>query len=102
TRQIQNAALLAELCEIDVIADFRSRDIAAGGQGAPLVPAFHQAVFGSQEATRVVVNIGGISNISILRPDVVLGFDTGPGNVLLDTWITWQQGLPYDAEGAWA
>lgn len=102
TRQIQNSALLAELCGIDVIADFRSRDIAAGGQGAPLVPAFHQAMFASANETRVVVNIGGISNISILDPENVIGFDTGPGNVLLDTWIAQQRGLPYDAEGDWA
>ncbi len=102
TRQIQNPALLAELCGIDVIADFRSRDIAAGGQGAPLVPAFHQALFASSKETRVVVNIGGISNISILGPEQVIGFDTGPGNVFLDTWIGQQHGLPYDADGSWA
>lgn len=102
TRQIQNPALLAELCGIDVIADLRSRDIAAGGQGAPLVPAFHQAVFATPENTRVVVNIGGISNLSILEPDEVIGFDTGPGNVLLDIWIGQQKGLPYDAGGGWA
>lgn len=103
TRQVNNPALLAELTGIDVIADFRSRDIAAGGQGAPLVPAFHQAVFGSSTATRVVVNIGGIANLSVLRPDgSVLGYDTGPGNVLMDAWASMQLGTPYDPGGEWA
>lgn len=108
TRQTNNPALLAELTGIDVIADFRSRDVAAGGQGAPLVPAFHQAAFGQAGEIRVVANIGGISNISILDGsgdgggDRVSGFDTGPGNMLLDAWIARHQGLPYDADGAWA
>ena len=103
TRQSNNPALLAELTGIDVIADFRSRDVAAGGQGAPLVPAFHQARFGLAGQTRVVVNIGGISNISVLHADGrVGGFDTGPGNVLMDGWIGRHQGLDYDANGAWA
>ncbi|QYF94505.1 anhydro-N-acetylmuramic acid kinase [Massilia sp. PAMC28688] len=103
TRQTNNPALLAELTGIDVIADFRSRDVAAGGQGAPLVPAFHRAQFGKEGATRVVVNIGGISNISVLYPDGRTGgFDTGPGNVLMDGWIGRHQGQPYDADGAWA
>jgi anhydro-N-acetylmuramic acid kinase len=104
TRQTNHPALLAELCGIDVIADFRSRDVAAGGQGAPLVPAFHQAMFGSDEETRIIVNIGGISNISILPAGQRLatsGFDTGPGNVLMDAWITRHQGQNYDADGAW-
>lgn len=102
TRQTNNPALLAELSGIDVIADFRSRDIAAGGQGAPLVPAFHQAVFGNDNECRVVANIGGIGNISILDRGVVTGFDTGPGNVLMDLWIMQHQGKAYDADGAWA
>jgi len=103
TRQTNNPALLAELAGIDVIADFRSRDIAAGGQGAPLVPAFHQARFGLAGRTRVVVNIGGIANISVLHGDGrVGGFDTGPGNVLMDAWIARHQGKEYDAGGAWA
>jgi len=103
TRQTNNAALLAELTGIDVIADFRSRDIAAGGQGAPLVPAFHQAVFGNNSEIRVVANIGGISNISVLnRGQNIIGFDTGPGNVLLDAWISRHQGVSYDDGGAWA
>ncbi|WP_458762954.1 anhydro-N-acetylmuramic acid kinase [Cupriavidus basilensis] len=108
TRQSQQPALLAELTGIDVVADFRSRDVAAGGQGAPLVPALHQALFGDAAQTRVACNIGGISNISVLpatseggaaRP--VTGFDCGPGNVLLDYWIDRHHGLAYDADGAW-
>lgn len=103
TRQTNNAALLAEWSGIDVIADFRSRDIAAGGQGAPLVPAFHQALFGKPGQTRVLANIGGISNISVLHGDGdVTGFDTGPGNVLMDAWIKRHQGHDYDAGGTWA
>lgn len=103
TRQTNNPALLAELTGIDVIADFRGRDIAAGGQGAPLVPAFHQAIFGCATEVRVVANIGGISNISVLDGDKkVIGFDTGPGNVLMDAWIMRHQGKAYDANGAWA
>jgi anhydro-N-acetylmuramic acid kinase len=103
TRQTNNSALLAELCGIDVIADFRSRDIAAGGQGAPLVPAFHQALFGKAGQARVVANIGGISNISVLGGDGrVTGFDTGPGNVLMDGWIHRHRQQEYDADGAWA
>jgi len=102
TRQTNNPALLAELTGIDVIADLRSRDIAAGGQGAPLVPAFHRAVFGLAGSCRVVVNIGGIGNISILRADgTTTGFDTGPGNVLMDAWIAQQQGKAYDDNGDW-
>jgi anhydro-N-acetylmuramic acid kinase len=103
TRQTNNPALLAELTGVDVIADFRSRDIAAGGQGAPLVPAFHQAVFGKADETRVVANIGGIGNISILaHGQNVTGFDTGPGNVLMDAWIARHHGKDYDTDGAWA
>ncbi|WMW80172.1 anhydro-N-acetylmuramic acid kinase [Undibacterium cyanobacteriorum] len=103
TRQTNNPARLAELCGIDVIADFRSRDVAAGGQGAPLVPAFHRAIFASAQECRVVVNIGGISNISILHSDGrTFGFDTGPGNVLMDAWIARHHGKTYDANGEWA
>jgi anhydro-N-acetylmuramic acid kinase len=102
TRQTNAPALLAELTGIDVIADFRSRDVAAGGQGAPLVPAFHQAQFGRAGQARVVVNIGGIANISVLDADgAVRGHDTGPGNVLLDLWIGRHLGQAYDAGGAW-
>ncbi|MEO7344703.1 MAG: anhydro-N-acetylmuramic acid kinase [Methylotenera sp.] len=107
TLQIGNAAILAELTGITVISDFRSRDIAAGGQGAPLVPAFHQAVFASKKISRALINIGGIANITYLAQELdadneVFGFDSGPGNMLLDAWIKQHQNLDYDANGAWA
>lgn len=103
TLQIGNSALLAELTNITVVSDFRSRDIAAGGQGAPLVPAFHQAVFGSAQSNRALINIGGIANITYLAKNGdVLGFDSGPGNMLLDAWIKQHLGKDYDANGAWA
>lgn len=103
TLQLLNPSLLAELTRIDVVADIRSRDVAAGGQGAPLVPAFHRAVFGRDDADVAVLNLGGIGNLSLLHRDGrTLGFDTGPGNVLLDLWCRRHQGRPYDAAGAWA
>lgn len=103
TLQLGNPALLAELSGISVIADFRSRDIAAGGQGAPLVPAFHDAVFRSPEAHRVILNIGGIANITDLRPgSITKGFDTGPGNMLLDAWVQLHTGRTFDEGGKWA
>ena len=103
TLQLNAPALLAELTGIDVVADFRSRDVAAGGIGAPLVPAFHRAVFGRQGMAGAVLNIGGMSNLSALHADGgVTGFDCGPGNVLLDLWCLRQTGNPYDADGAWA
>lgn len=102
TTQLNAPALVAELTGINVIADFRSRDIAAGGQGAPLVPAFHQTVF-STITPRVILNLGGMANISILRPQrAPQGFDTGPANVLMDEWIKQHRELPYDANGNWA
>lgn len=103
TLQLLAPALLAELSGIAVVADLRSRDVAAGGQGAPLVPAFHQARFGGAGADRAVVNIGGIANLTLL-PAIgpVRGHDCGPGNALMDLWIARHRGLPYDAEGAWA
>lgn len=101
--QLNNPALLAEMSGIPVVADFRSRDIAAGGQGAPLVPAYHSAVFGDSSEHRVVVNIGGIANLTDLRPGAaVRGFDSGPGNMLLDAWIERHHGKTYDADGRWA
>ncbi|MEI8363563.1 MAG: anhydro-N-acetylmuramic acid kinase [Betaproteobacteria bacterium] len=103
TLQIGNAALLAELTNITVVADFRSRDIAAAGQGAPLVPAFHQAIFANQLESRAIINIGGIANITYLsKNNSVIGFDSGPGNMLLDAWIKQHMGLDFDADGAWA
>ena len=103
TLQIGNAALLAELSGIDVIADFRSRDVAAGGQGAPLVPAFHQAVFADARQHRVIVNIGGIAILSSLPVDgLVSGFDSGPGNMLMDAWTQRHLGKAYDESDHWA
>lgn len=103
TIQIGNAALLAEHSGITVIADFRNRDIAAGGQGAPLVPAFHAATFHDARHSRVIVNIGGISNLTWLpRTGMVTGFDCGPGNLLLDGWAQQHLGVPFDRDGAWA
>jgi anhydro-N-acetylmuramic acid kinase len=103
TLQIGNPALLAELTGITVVADFRSRDIAAGGQGAPLVPAFHKAIFAHPQLNRAVINIGGIANITYLASNSdLIGFDSGPGNMLLDAWIKQHKNLSYDANGAWA
>jgi anhydro-N-acetylmuramic acid kinase len=103
TLQLNAPALLAELTGIDVVADLRSRDVAAGGQGAPLVPAFHAAAFGRGDASLAVLNIGGISNLSVLDPGhAVRGFDCGPGNGLMDHWCRLHTGQPFDAQGAWA
>ncbi len=103
TLQIGNAALLAELTNIEVVNDFRSRDIAAGGQGAPLVPAFHDRVLRHPAIHRVIVNIGGISNVTNLSPHVpTSGFDCGPGNLLMDAWCDRHLGSAYDKNGAWA
>jgi len=100
--QIGNAERLANLTEIDVISNFRTADIEAGGQGAPLTPAFHQAIFSSNKINRVIVNIGGISNITILPKDhakQVTGFDCGPGNTLMDAWVARHKQKKYDANG---
>lgn len=103
TVQIGNPALLTELTNITVVSDFRSRDVAAGGQGAPLVPAFHEALFEERAGNRAVLNIGGFSNLSLIEPGKpVAGFDCGPGNVLLDAWIHQQRGDSYDRNGLWA
>ena len=105
TLQIGDPNRIAELTGIAVVADFRRRDIAAGGQGAPLVPAFHRAVFSSKKEHRIIVNIGGMSNISVLpagsEPQVT-GFDTGPGNVLMDYWCQKHKNQPFDRNGDWA
>ncbi|EAQ97983.1 anhydro-N-acetylmuramic acid kinase [Congregibacter litoralis] len=101
--QIGDPASIAEITGITTVADFRRRDIAAGGQGAPLVPLFHAAQFGHAEQCRAVVNIGGISNATLLQgPKVIGGFDCGPGNTLLDAWIRRHRGLDFDADGAWS
>ncbi|MDD2057073.1 anhydro-N-acetylmuramic acid kinase [Pseudomonas sp. GD03860] len=103
TVQIGNPALLAELSGICVVGDFRRRDVAAAGQGAPLVPAFHEALFEHQGQRLAVLNVGGFSNLSLIEQDKpVSGFDCGPGNVLLDAWIHERHGHSYDADGAWA
>jgi anhydro-N-acetylmuramic acid kinase len=103
TTQLLNASLLAELCGIDVAADFRSRDVAAGGQGAPLAPGFHAAVFAQPGEERGVLNLGGIANLTHLGADGgVIGLDTGPANALLDGWCERHRGEPFDADGAWA
>ncbi|MDR2243904.1 MAG: anhydro-N-acetylmuramic acid kinase [Burkholderiales bacterium] len=101
--QLNHPARVAEHLGIDVVADFRSRDLAAGGQGAPLVPAFHAAMFGSASKHRVIVNIGGIANLTDLPPqNRASGFDIGPGNVLLDAWTMKHQKGTFDRDGAWA
>lgn len=103
TLQLNSPALLAELSGVAVVADLRSRDVAAGGQGAPLVPAFHQGVFGRPGERVLVLNIGGIANLSVLAGDgTVLGFDCGPGNALMDGWCQTHTGQPYDDGGQWA
>ncbi len=105
TLQLNQPALLAERCGIDVVADFRSRDVAAGGQGAPLVPPFHQAFFAAHGTPLAVLNIGGISNLTLTdgaRPETLRGFDCGPGNALMDAWCMAHTGAPYDDQGRWA
>jgi anhydro-N-acetylmuramic acid kinase len=103
TLQLNNPALLAELTGITVVADFRSRDIAASGQGAPLVPAFHDALFRSADSHRVILNLGGIANLTNLAPGhPTTGFDCGPGNMLMDAWAQAHLGQPYDKDGGWA
>ncbi|MES2586419.1 MAG: anhydro-N-acetylmuramic acid kinase [Pseudomonadota bacterium] len=102
THQTLNPALLAELTEIDVIADFRSRDLAAGGHGAPLVPAFHAQQFATDKHI-AVLNLGGIANLTLLPSNgEIKGFDCGPGNMLMDAWIAEQQGHAFDEDGTWA
>ncbi|MDO6563883.1 anhydro-N-acetylmuramic acid kinase [Amphritea sp. 1_MG-2023] len=105
TLQIGDPNRIAELTGITTVADFRRRDMAAGGQGAPLVPAFHSALFRHPKHNRILVNIGGMANLTILEAAAhkpVLGYDTGPGNVLMDSWIKQQQQKNYDREGQWA
>ncbi|MBT1444473.1 anhydro-N-acetylmuramic acid kinase [Shewanella sp. JM162201] len=104
TLQIGDPNTIAAETGIDVIADFRRKDIALGGQGAPLVPAFHQQVFAKDGQCRIILNIGGIANITFLpgNADAVLGFDTGPGNTLIDAWVQEVRQQPFDADGAFA
>ncbi|MPW43856.1 anhydro-N-acetylmuramic acid kinase [Acinetobacter guerrae] len=105
TLQIGDPNIITEITQIPVISDFRRRDMAAGGQGAPLVPAFHQAIFQHSSIHRVILNLGGIANVSLLpagRPEAVYGFDTGPANILMDAWCERYTGHPYDENGNWA
>ncbi len=103
TIQLNDPARVAERCGIDVVADFRRRDMAAGGQGAPLVPAFHEAVFRDPRHARAVVNIGGIGNVTWLAPGrATVGFDCGPGNVLMDGWVQRHLHARFDEGGRWA
>lgn len=102
TVQIGDPNTIAEITGITTVADFRRRDIAAGGEGAPLVPAFHAAMFGDPSKRRAIVNIGGIANLSLLCDGQVSGFDSGPGNTLLDHWIKTSRNQAYDANGDWA
>lgn len=101
--QLNNPSLIAAQTGITTVADFRSKDIALAGEGAPLVPAFHQAILSDATQTTIVLNIGGIANISVLQPDQpTLGYDTGPGNMLMDSWILRHQQQSFDRDGAWA
>ncbi|MEB3768325.1 anhydro-N-acetylmuramic acid kinase [Acinetobacter sp. MD2] len=105
TLQIGDPNIITEITQLPVISDFRRRDMAAGGQGAPLVPAFHQAVFQHASIDRVILNLGGIANVSILpanQPEAVYGFDTGPANILMDAWCERYTGQPFDENGDWA
>ncbi len=102
TLQIGDPNTIAAKTEITTIADFRRKDMSLGGQGAPLVPAFHQALFAADNKPRVIANIGGMANITVLMNDTVIGFDTGPGNVLMDSWILHHQQKSHDENGAWA
>ncbi len=103
TLQLGDAHIIAERCGIDTVADFRRRDVAAGGQGAPLVPAFHAAVFSKPDEERAVLNIGGIANLTFLHRDgQIRGFDTGPGNGLMDAWCRQHHNKNYDENGEFA
>jgi anhydro-N-acetylmuramic acid kinase len=103
TWQIGDPSTIAELTGVSVVGDFRRRDVAAGGQGAPLLPVFHDQVFRSDDEDRVIVNLGGIANITVLKHDApVSGFDTGPANRLLDAWITEHLQSSFDQDGHWA
>jgi len=102
--QIGDPATIASGTGITTVADFRRADIAAGGQGAPLVPPFHDWLFGARDSDRVILNIGGIANVTVLNAGEkpVIGFDTGPGNTLMDQWMRTQHQQPFDRDGAWA
>ncbi len=99
--QLGDASIIAAQTQIDVVSDFRSKDIALGGEGAPFAPAFHQFLFHHMTKSIGVLNIGGMANLSVLQ-ETLIGFDTGPGNVLMDLWVQKQRNLPYDKDGVWA
>ncbi|MBF7689094.1 anhydro-N-acetylmuramic acid kinase [Acinetobacter rathckeae] len=105
TLQLGDPNIITEITQIAVVSDFRRRDMAAGGQGAPLVPAFHQAIFQHNQIDRVILNLGGIANVSLLpanKKHKILGFDTGPANILMDGWCRRHTGQPFDENGDWA
>ncbi|WP_275657092.1 anhydro-N-acetylmuramic acid kinase [Photobacterium sanguinicancri] len=103
TMQLGDANIISAKTGICTVADFRRKDMAFGGQGAPLVPAFHQQLFSCSETSRVILNIGGIANITVLQPNQhVIGYDTGPGNMLMDAWISFHQQKSYDNNAEWA
>jgi anhydro-N-acetylmuramic acid kinase len=105
TMQIGDPNRIAEITGITTVADFRRRDVAAGGQGAPLVPLFHAALFRHPTEHRAILNLGGIANLTVLPAGAerdILGFDTGPANALMDEWILLKRGAPFDASGAWS
>ncbi|NIJ82718.1 MULTISPECIES: anhydro-N-acetylmuramic acid kinase [Xanthomonas] len=103
TWQIGDASRIAEHTGLTTVADFRRRDVAAGGQGAPLMPAFHLAMLGAGDEDRAVLNLGGIGNLTLIpRDGTVRGFDTGPANALLDSWCQQHRGTAFDADGLFA
>ncbi|WP_169568775.1 anhydro-N-acetylmuramic acid kinase [Sneathiella limimaris] len=102
TIQVGNGDRLAELLQLDVVSDFRTNDVAAGGQGAPFAPLYHQALSQDLEMPLVVLNLGGVANVTYLDGDQILAFDTGPASALLDDWMNEKTGLPYDREGAFS
>lgn len=104
TTQLGDASIIATGTGIDTVADFRTTDMALGGQGAPLTPPFHDWAFRDSKSARVILNIGGIANVTVLPAgdNTVTGFDTGPGNTLMDAWFSWHNDAPYDDGGKWA
>jgi len=100
--QLGDPNILTAKIRIPVVADFRRKDVALGGQGAPFAPAFHEFLFGGSEAYMSIVNIGGMANITVLDEKKLIGYDTGCGNVLMDMWVAQHEGVSYDKDGEWA